>query len=266
MKIAKVRRNRTEGFTLIETLITLLIMSIIMAAVFQQINTATKRSAAEQTKLDMFQETREFVDQMTRDIKLAGYPNRRNFQNTSAATNASAEGIVLIGPGDIWFQGDVDGNGHVSMVKYHLDTTTDNNCPCLRRSRVDKISYDSIGNTSDDFSVEVQGVQNINTTNWVTANPVFSYFTMDGTQVDLSAKTNNRIDAADFPDTGDSAATDPEKQTLASITRVKVQLSVQAKYADLQTQLKPIITLNSTVMILNCNRLAQGQAYAMACL
>ena len=57
---------RQAGFTLIETLITIIILSIIMAAVFKQIDVAQKRSSAEQQKLDMFQESREFADMMTK--------------------------------------------------------------------------------------------------------------------------------------------------------------------------------------------------------
>jgi prepilin-type N-terminal cleavage/methylation domain-containing protein len=265
-KFLRVRRNHNStGFTLIETLITLLILSVIMGAVFTQIDTATKRSAAEQTKLDMFQEAREFMDQMQRDIRNAGFPNIHNFNATASGSEATnARGLLYVGPADVWFEGDVDGAGKVSLVKYHLDTATTANCPCLRRSKVSKENV-LIG-AGDDFSVEVQGVQNSSTTNWQTANPIFTFYFVDGTQLDLSGYTGNVID-------GTTTANSADLLTLAKIDRVKVQLSVQSKYADLQTQLKPILTLNSNIMIYNCNYAsnfvvngsAAGQGQIWAC-
>jgi prepilin-type N-terminal cleavage/methylation domain-containing protein len=254
-KLMTIRHKRhAAGFTLIETLITLVILSVIMGAVFKQIDIATKRSSAEQTKLDMFQESREFMDQMSRDIRNAGYPNIHNFNATAPGTaTTNARGLIYVGPGDVWFEGDVDGTGQVSYVKYHLDTSTSANCPCLRRSKQAKIGS---GFPPDYYAVEVQGVQNPSTTNWKTANPVFTYYFVDGTQLDLSGYTNNVID-------GTTTTTSADFVTLAKIDRVKVQLSVQSKYADLQTQLKPILTLNSTIMIYNCNYASGSTATAV---
>jgi len=58
---------RTSGFSLLELMVVLIIVLTISGAVFQTINMTTQRSAAEQTKVDMFQEAREFMDQMSRD-------------------------------------------------------------------------------------------------------------------------------------------------------------------------------------------------------
>lgn len=256
------RRKNSAGFTLIETMITLLILTVIMGAVFSQIDTATKRSAAEQTKLDMFQESREFMDQMQRDIRNAGFPNVHNFSTQNGLLTTTARGLMYVGPGDIWFEGDVDGSGTVSYVKYHLDTSTTANCPCLRRSKQAKISS---GFPADYYSVEVQGVQNSSTPNWATANPIFTFYFVDGTQLDLSGYTNNAIDGTTTTNTADFL-------TLAKIDRIKVQLSVQSQYADLQTQLKPILTLNSNIMVYNCNyangtisQTATGQGAIWSC-
>src|SRR2546423_10971889 len=67
-----------RGFSLLEMMIVLIIVLSITGAIFQTINLTTQRSSTEQTKLDMFQEQREFMDQMSRDLKQAGYPNPRN--------------------------------------------------------------------------------------------------------------------------------------------------------------------------------------------
>src|SRR5215510_11450708 len=127
-----------QGFSLIEVLIVLVVLLVVSGAVFQMINLSNERSATEQTKLDMFQEAREFMDQMSRDLRQAGYPNPRNVDQTVLIQDPikndrhAAVGIVKIDDGDLWFEGDVDGSGLVSVVRYHLEPTG-NNCPCLKR-------------------------------------------------------------------------------------------------------------------------------------
>jgi prepilin-type N-terminal cleavage/methylation domain-containing protein len=232
------RKTRNAGFTLIEMMIVLLILGIIMGAIFKQIDVAQKRSTAEQQKLDMFQETREFVDMMTRDLRNAGYPNSRNFTSTASTDPSSARGIMYVGPADVWFEGAVDGDGQVYFVKYHLDSTgTD--CPCLRRS---KASKPTSGFPPDNYSVEVQYVQN-----GTLALPIFSYYDANNAPIDLTGYTGNVID-------GTAAGAD--FTTLASIQTVKVELSTLGKFADLQNGLRPVITLDSFVTLPNCSQLS----------
>src|SRR5215471_19754483 len=158
-----------SGFSLLELMVVLIIVLGITAAIFQTINLTTQRSSTEQTKLDMFQEAREFMDQMSRDLRQAGYPNIHNidFAALSPAVVAPlmndhrfAGGLIEVDSGDLWFEGDVDGSGTVSVVRYHLDTSTTSGCPCLRRSQVAKADGDPLSNTDFEYQVEVQGVQN----------------------------------------------------------------------------------------------------------
>src|SRR5438876_4518611 len=117
------RVDDLSGFSLIELLITLTIVLMIAGAIFQTINMTTQRTSAEQTKVDMFQEAREFMDQMSRDMRQAGYPSPRNVDQsvlkdpvTLVLTNPVindyhvAAGLVKVGTGDLWFEGDVDGS------------------------------------------------------------------------------------------------------------------------------------------------------------
>src|SRR5215468_5042881 len=121
------RSSSNSGFSLIELMIVLVILLTITGAIFQLINLSTERSATEQTKVDMFQEAREFMDQMSRDLRGAGYPNPRNMdqsllnQDPIKNDKDAAVGITKIGPGDLWFEGDVDGSGMISVIQYHLD-------------------------------------------------------------------------------------------------------------------------------------------------
>src|SRR5436189_4518356 len=109
-------------------MIVLIILLAISAAVFQVVNLSTERSSTEQTKLDMFQEAREFMDQMSRDLRLAGYPNARNFAPSILITPTFndarvAAGLIKIANGELWFEADVDGTGTVSVIHYFLDTS-----------------------------------------------------------------------------------------------------------------------------------------------
>src|SRR6185295_9272213 len=71
----------------------------------------------------------------------------------------AAVGVTKIGPGDLWFEGDVDGSGMISVVKYHLDNTGDH-CPCLKRSQVVKVDGDPLTAQGTAYQIEVQGVEN----------------------------------------------------------------------------------------------------------
>src|SRR5205814_1355591 len=128
-------------------MIVLVVVLTITGAIFQVINLTTQRTATEQTKVDMFQEAREFMDQMSRDLRQAGYPNQRNV-DSSVLTQVPvindqhiAAGLVQVNTGELWFEGDVDGSGSVSVVRYHYDTSG-TNCPCLKRSQLAKINGD----------------------------------------------------------------------------------------------------------------------------
>lgn len=224
---------------MLELLIVLVVLLVITAAVFQVVNLTTERSSTEQTKLDMFEEAREFMDQMTRDLRQAGYPNARNFSPTvipalllpTATDHRVAVGIVKIDAGELWFEADVDGTGTVSVIHYYLDNTG-TNCPCLKRSQLDKVDGDPLGAQSMPvYQVEVQGVTNTN---------IFSAFN-SGTVQTLPM---------DFTTNG---------STIAGIDTVQAVLSLQASTVDPKTRKKPTTSLVTTVRLNNCSLAASGQ-------
>jgi prepilin-type N-terminal cleavage/methylation domain-containing protein len=234
-------RSKVSGFSLMELMIVLVIVLSITAAIFQTINLTSQRSSAEQTKLDMFQEAREFMDQMSRDLKQAGYPNPRLldpsvFTQTPIINDLhAAAGLVQVNTGDLWFEGDVDGSGMVSSVAYHLDTSTSNNCPCLRRSAVYKANGDPLTQTQS-FQVEVQGVQN---------TTIFAAL-KDGVAQGLPVTTSSGSGIA-----------------IANIDTVQATLSLQAAIVDPQTGKYPTTTLVTTVRVNNCSQAAIG--YKTSC-
>jgi len=219
----------------------LIVILSISAAVFQTINLTTQRSSAEQTKIDMFQEAREFMDQMSRDLRQAGYPSPRNMDPSVFTVltltpplpiiydKHAAAGLVQVNTGDLWFEGDVDGKGMVSVVRYHLDSTG-NNCPCLKRSQLDKIDGNPLTcQTTEVYQVEVQGVQNTN---------IFSAYT-NGTPLGLPVTTVS-------------------SSSLAAVDTVQAVLTLQATAVDPQTRQKPVTTLVTTVRLNNCSQAAIG--------
>ena len=224
-------RNTQSGFSLLELMMVLLILSIMMGSVFTQISNVQARSAAEQTKLDLFQESREFMDQLQRDLHEAGYPNIHNFGPgaVSGITDPkNAVGLVKVDVNELWFEGDVDGDGAVDSVQYQYDAAS-TGCPCLKRSQVVKISGSPLtGQGSSSFQTEVQNVQN--------GTSIFRAYKADGTQVTLP------VDISTNP------------STIASIKTIRIQLNVQSKQFDLKTRQFPQVTLSNTVTLNNCSQ------------
>ena len=122
MKRQRTNRNRQQGFSLIELLVAIGILMVLMGVVFEQINTVQKRNREEEVKLDIFQTAREFIDQMTRDIHQAGFPNGKMYTAAGQAPGlqTNAVGIFYISPTEVHFQGDVDADGVVDYVAYKL--------------------------------------------------------------------------------------------------------------------------------------------------
>jgi len=229
------RREKSSGFSLIELMIVMVLLLVVLGAIFRVINLSMERSVTEQTKLDMFQEGREFMDQMTRDLRLAGYPNRHNFgvgvlSNPDTDDHRAAVGLVKIASGELQFEGDIDGSGTVSVIHYLLDSTG-TNCPCLKRSQLVKIDASPMAQTTPVYEVEVQGVTNTN---------IFTAFNNGASVTPPLTFTSNAA-------------------AIAGIDTLEAKLSLQAAAIDPKTKKKPVTTLVTTVKINNCSAAAVAQ-------
>lgn len=234
-------RRPQAGFSLVELLIVCALLAVIMGSIFGQIWRGQKSSAAEQVKLDLFQESREFMDQMSRDLRAAGYPNTRNFSADpmSPAYDSPQEalGVTKIDVGELQFESSIDGSGNVSVIIYQL-VTTGTNCPCLVRSQLPKQAADPLsGQSTPQNQTEVQNVLN-----GTTSDPIFQAFDANGTAVSLP------IDIS-----CDISSTCTNGQNLANVNSIQVRLKVQSPYPDPQTGAKPTMTLMSTVRLNNCS-------------
>ena len=144
-------------------------------------------------------------------------------------------GIVHVNAGDLWFEGDVDGTGAVSVVRYHLDTSTTNGCPCLRRSQLPKVDGDPVtGQTAEVYQVQVQGVQNTD---------IFSAFQRGTTGTPITLPVNFNDDAVD----------------IANVDTIKVVLALRSPVADPKTKQHPETTLVATAKLNNCSQAATNQ-------
>jgi len=168
------------GFSLLELVIVCAILTIVLAAIFNGVDLVTQRSHAEQTKVDLTQEGREFVDEFERDLHQAGYPNCRMVTAPGAANNCPADwtndtvwkssavaaGLVYLSNTQIFFEGDVDGDGVVDTIRYQLVDSAGNSpptgtCPCyIQRSQ--KPKQDGVVPLSQptSWSQELQNVVN----------------------------------------------------------------------------------------------------------
>jgi type II secretory pathway pseudopilin PulG len=158
-------RQHESGFSMVEMAVVLGLMTVVTGAIFMQLGSAQKRAKWEADQMDAVQEAREFADQIVRDLHHAGYPGTQMYQAgvlMSPPTNdyRAAAGLVKFSYTELLFEGDVDGAGNVSSVRYTLQAAADGNCPCsLRRSQTPKFSGNPMAQLTN-YTREVDGVVN----------------------------------------------------------------------------------------------------------
>ena len=236
-----------KGFSLIEMMVVVLILGIISAGIFVQLDMAQQRAFSEQVKLDNFQEARDFVDQFFRDVNQIGYPNSRMVDTASVLwspglaaplinDNRMAIGLVKIADNEIRFEGDMNGDGAVQSVIYMASNGSGTCAWCLQRSQVDKISADPLtGQSAPNWGTEV---------NDVLSSPIFSYFKADGTQVTTLPQDISTAGGA---------------QIIASIKTIQVSLLIRNNAVlDPKTKQPIETTFEGEVSLNNCSMAASG--------
>ncbi|MCI0417741.1 MAG: prepilin-type N-terminal cleavage/methylation domain-containing protein [Acidobacteria bacterium] len=178
-------RSSEQGFSLIELLVTTLVMTIVMGSLLALSNQSQARSEFEQDLVALNQSGREVADQIYRDIRLAGFPQQKLFAAslnwTAATSNKVASGFTTINANGLTFQGDIDNDGVVEVVEYNLSGTT------LRRSEVEKNNDGTV--PSADYQIFAENVtgltftyNRLNSGVWATAG--------------VTAANTARVDAA----------------------------------------------------------------------
>ena len=97
------KKNKSQnGFSLIELLVVVFLLSILVGAIFSQIDKAQIRYRVEDQKLDLTQQERDFIDQFTRDLHQAGYPSTTQYGGRfDLSSKQTAAGIWKISPTDL---------------------------------------------------------------------------------------------------------------------------------------------------------------------
>ena len=241
---------RQDGFSLLEMLLAMMILTLIMGVVFEQLSAAQYRTANEQAKLDDFQQVRDFVDQFFRDINQIGDPNSRIFDLSggtwspalaSPVVNDSrfAIGLVKIDNNGIQFEASVNGISTVQSIQYVVNGS--GNCSlCLQRSQADKVTGSPFTGQSTNWGTEV---------NDLVSNPIFKYYDTTGTQI-----TSLPVDIS----------TTTGANTIATVKTIQINLRVNdPTVIDLQTGKAIEGVFEGEVSLNNCSMASSGQA--MSC-
>lgn len=245
---------------MLELLMSMALMLIVSGAVFSQISNIVNRYTAEESRMTAVDDTREFVDQMVRDLHQTNFPHMRIFApnftgNVPYSNQDVAAGLVIATPTLVQFEANLDdqnngaivgvgtvGNASsgVQVIIYRLVDANGNPvastaaCPCvLQRGQMRKQPGNPENQTAlqvMNFTSEVDNV--INPAN----EPPFRFFNNLGAEL-----TNVPNFATGLPNQG---GTD-------SVFSIKMSVTVRGKAADPVTKLFPEVTYTATAQMNN---------------
>lgn len=245
-----------RGFSLLELMLVVAILVIVMGVIVSGLTEMQQRNAAENSKVDTTQQTRDFIDQMVRDVHNVGYPPPIVMNPPQPCTNNAGVscGIIFFSPTKIQYEGDLDGMGTVYQVTVELvPPPGSNNCPCiLRRGALDKAS--ALAGTPLIYFTEVNGVLNSGNgagagtypislpgpgsyTSYSAADVFDAYFD-DGTRF-VSPTGTYACDEASAP------------LSCAGIRDLQISTNVTSRFADLKTNVYPVYSITSKARLNN---------------
>jgi prepilin-type N-terminal cleavage/methylation domain-containing protein len=256
----KSKSTTQSGFSLLEMLIVLAILSLVLGVTMTAINDVQKRSRVEGAKVDLTQESREFVEQMVRDLHQSGYPTSTMYATppTDVTNQNYARGLLAATTTSITFEGDVDGDGVVDVVQYQLASgaaSPAGQCPCiLQRAQAQKLTGTAIVPAA--FDTEVDQVINsagganawtISGTTFATTHnlryaaykrdPIFRYYDQFGGELTPAGGA--------FTTAGGSAA------NLADVRAIRVAVNTLSSVIDPVTSTFPAISMTASARIAN---------------
>jgi prepilin-type N-terminal cleavage/methylation domain-containing protein len=244
-----------QGFSAIEMLITLALLVIVLGVVVKGIIELQARNFNENSRVDTVEETRDFIDQMVRDIHGAGYPppfvttQASNSGCNSATIRNSANvacGITSFSTTSVTYEADLDGTGTVSVVYLSLiPPSGSTNCPCtLQRGVITKTQ--ALANQTPSYFTTVNGV--LNSGNG--ANAATYALSMSGPGSYASYSTADVFDAYDA--NGTLITTACSWTTTPNCTQIKslqITANVAPPYYDPNTKVFPVYSITSKARI-----------------
>ncbi len=247
-------------------LIVVAVLSLVLGAIFNTILDGMKKYRLEENRVNTTQESREFLDQIVRDLHSAGYPGLKMYNPGVVAAPAVnntyvAAGLVAVSATDIWFEGDIDDSGNVQSIRYTLQAQANGDCPCtMMRSGLVKqagapaaqlVNYNTqlqnvINSTGGVNPYPIAGTTpfsgNVINNDVLYASfktpPVFSFFDQNGNPVVVP----NDLQGANL-NTGINAA--------ANVRMISVALNLLSTNQDLQTHLRSGVSMRAMVKLNN---------------
>jgi len=275
----KIRNRREQGFTLIEMLAAVCLMVIVVGVAVKGMQDLQTRNFAESSKVDTVQETRDFIDQMVRDIHGVGYPPPVVVTSIGSAASACSDGfgvatsirnnvsvacgIVSWSPTSMVYEGDLDGSGTVSAVFMKIVTPTGlTTCPCILQRGVESKQLELNGITPTYFT-EVNGVMNSgdgtgsathalsssfsSSYNSYSTADVFEAYDANGDRLQDSGGVD--VTSCGVQTTGLSiTGTNPD---CAAIRSVQITANVVPNYQDPTTKAYPVFSITSKARLNN---------------
>jgi len=220
--------NSQVGFSLLELVIVVAILTTVVGVAVRGSIELQKKSAIETTKIDLTQQSRQFIDQVVKDLHHAGYPSVRMYESLTSASNPAlyGQGLVSISSSALEFEGDVDGSGNVSVVFVQVNPK-DGPCPCtLQRGSVYKQDY--LDGKLPQYYTQVDNVMNLNP---------FSAILNDGTAAELPCNV--------------AAGGCPDGNSMANIKAVGLTLNVRTATPDTEDGAFSTISMASEAKINN---------------
>ncbi len=260
--------RKQQGFTLIELMLSAAIFTLLSGAIFALLVPSQMRFQTESQLVSAFEEARLGLDQIVRDVNVAGYPAISNFSQTPGAGSyaitpvawnpgypatpacliGTAGGGTCVTPGDfdLIVEGDVDGSGIVKWIRYQLVGTT------LMRGAVDKVpGGNPVNGTASAMFPYVQNVMN-NAGNariaQIKAIPAYSGMFPGGNPVPVFQYTCDAATAGAAPTPCTNAGGNNSPQ---SIRDVSITLIVMTPRPDAQTGLLRLVELNGRAHRIN---------------
>jgi prepilin-type N-terminal cleavage/methylation domain-containing protein len=258
--------QRQSGFSLIEMLIVVAVLSLVLGAIFNTLIDGMKKYKSEENRVTVTQESREFLDQIVRDLHSAGYPGAKMFSPTALGATPQnnyfvAAGLVAVSATDIWFEGDIDDSGNVQSIRYTLQADASGKCPCtLLRSVVTKVAG-APSSQSLNYNTQLQNV--INSTGGASPYAIAGTTTFGGTTVnnDTLYATYKGVPVFSFYDQSGNAVTVPADLSganlntgmtaAANVRMISIALNLLSADQDLQTKLRPSVSMRAMVKMNN---------------
>jgi prepilin-type N-terminal cleavage/methylation domain-containing protein len=245
MKIGTGTRQGSCGFSLLEMMAVLSVLGLVLGVVFGAMVQMQKRQSAESSKVDTVQETRDFIDQMVRDIHTVGYPpGRVQVGNPTCVGNVNVScGLIFFSNSQIQYEGDLDGTGTVYQVWMQLLQPPSGRCPCtLQRGVITKAQ--ALAGAVPTYFTEVNGVLNSGNGAGAATYPV----SLPGGSYAMYS-TADVFDAYDVNANPVAGCADP--LSCSSVRSLQITANVAPSYADPQTKVYPVLSITSKARLNN---------------